>query len=282
MLKIGEFSKLSQITVQALHHYDEIGLLKPVKVDPFTNYRYYSVDQLPQIHRIIALKELGLSLEQIRLMISTNISVEQIREMLLLKQAESQQRVREEKERLRRIEFRLQMIDIDKQMPTLDVVIKKIPASVALTVRRSMTQQNMIPFGIEVEKALVAHNVKRAGPVTEIRFEKEFQPVHNDVLFAWPVSSLHKTHVPLATFGTLEPQMIDGLPKVASYVVHGLNPEQIADQMTLFRHWILDNGYQLCPSHRLVFHNGPTEHAEYKDWIIEFQHEVMLVDEAKD
>ncbi len=279
MLKIGEFSKLSQVTVKTLHHYDEIDLLKPVKIDPFTNYRYYSVDQLPRVHRIMALKDLGLSLEQIGLMLNTDISVEQIRGMLRLKQGESQQRMREEQERLRRIEFRLQMINIEGQMPALDVIIKEIPAITALTLRQSMKPQDMIPFGIEVENALTAHNVKLSGPVAEIRFEEEFRPVHNDVLFVWPVSDLHMKPVTLATFGTLEPQMIDRLPKVASYMAHGLNPAQIADKMAVFRHWIVDNGYLLCTSHRVVFHNGPTEHAEYEDWIIEFQHEIVLIDD---
>ncbi|MEJ2047981.1 MAG: MerR family DNA-binding transcriptional regulator, partial [Dehalococcoidia bacterium] len=47
MLKIGDFSRLSRVTVKALRYYDEIGLLKPVEVDRFTGYRYYSLDQLP-------------------------------------------------------------------------------------------------------------------------------------------------------------------------------------------------------------------------------------------
>jgi len=63
MFKIGEFSKLSQVTVKTLRYYDEIGLLKPAEVDRFTSYRYYSVDQLPRLNRILALKDLGLSLE---------------------------------------------------------------------------------------------------------------------------------------------------------------------------------------------------------------------------
>ena len=47
MLKIGEFSRLSQVTVKTLRYYDEIGLLKPSEIDRFTDYRYYSLDQLP-------------------------------------------------------------------------------------------------------------------------------------------------------------------------------------------------------------------------------------------
>ena len=60
MLRIGEFSRLCRVTVKTLHHYDEIGLLKPAHIDQFTDYRYYSLDQLPRIHSIMALKELGL------------------------------------------------------------------------------------------------------------------------------------------------------------------------------------------------------------------------------
>ena len=48
MLKIGEFSKLSRVSVRMLRHYDEIGLLKPAEIDRFTDYRYYREDQLPR------------------------------------------------------------------------------------------------------------------------------------------------------------------------------------------------------------------------------------------
>ncbi len=65
MLKIGDFSRLSRVSVKALRYYDELGLLKPVEIDRFTGYRYYSVAQLPRLHRILVFKELGFSLEQI-------------------------------------------------------------------------------------------------------------------------------------------------------------------------------------------------------------------------
>jgi len=82
MFRIGEFSKLSQVTVKALRYYDEIGLLKPAKVDPFTGYRYYSADQLPRLNRILALKDLGLSLAQISRLLDGDLPPAQIRGML--------------------------------------------------------------------------------------------------------------------------------------------------------------------------------------------------------
>lgn len=65
MLKIGEFSKLSRVSVRMLRHYDEIGLLKPAETDRFTDYRYYREDQLPTVCRITALKDMGFSLADI-------------------------------------------------------------------------------------------------------------------------------------------------------------------------------------------------------------------------
>ncbi|MFN2189447.1 MAG: MerR family transcriptional regulator, partial [Candidatus Promineifilaceae bacterium] len=113
MLKIGEFSRLSEVTVKTLHHYDELGLLRPAHIDRFTGYRYYTVEQLPKIHRIMALKELGLSLEQISSLFQGDVSTEQIQGMLRLRQAEIQQQLREEQKRLALVEFRLRMVEAE-------------------------------------------------------------------------------------------------------------------------------------------------------------------------
>jgi DNA-binding transcriptional MerR regulator len=65
MLKIGDFSRLSQVSIKTLRYYDEVGLLKPAQIDQSSGYRYYSVAQLGQVHRILALRDLGFSLDQI-------------------------------------------------------------------------------------------------------------------------------------------------------------------------------------------------------------------------
>ena len=65
MLKIGEFSKLSRVSIRMLRHYDDIGLLKPAEIDNFTGYRYYREEQLFTIGRITALKDMGFALADI-------------------------------------------------------------------------------------------------------------------------------------------------------------------------------------------------------------------------
>ncbi len=93
MLKIGDFSRLSRVTVKALRYYDEIGLLKPVEVDRFTGYRYYAADQLPRLNRIIALKSLGLSLEEVGKLVDNSLTPEHIKQLLSVKRAEISERL---------------------------------------------------------------------------------------------------------------------------------------------------------------------------------------------
>ena len=133
MLKIGEFSRLSQVTIKTLHHYDELGLLKPVHIDPITNYRFYDVEQLPRIHRIMALKEMGLSLEQIGTMLENEPSTEEMRGMLRMQQAQIQQQVNAAQRQLAMVEFRLQMIEAESNFPELDVVMKRVEPLRALS-----------------------------------------------------------------------------------------------------------------------------------------------------
>ena len=110
MLKIGEFAWLSQVTVETLRHYDRIGLLKPVHLDQFTGYRYYSLGQLPRLNRILALKDLGLPLEKIAQLLDKNISLNEIRGILELIQVELKEQIQETQRHLACVEARLEQI----------------------------------------------------------------------------------------------------------------------------------------------------------------------------
>ncbi|MCA9840329.1 MAG: MerR family transcriptional regulator [Trueperaceae bacterium] len=90
MLRIGSFAHFAQISVVTLRHYDQIGLLKPMKIDEATGYRLYSAKQIYEVKRILALKDLGLSLEQIKEILVEGISPEQLHCMLMLRQLEEQ------------------------------------------------------------------------------------------------------------------------------------------------------------------------------------------------
>jgi DNA-binding transcriptional MerR regulator len=165
MIRIGLFSKLSQVPVKTLRYYDEIGLLEPAEIDSFTDYRYYSVIQLPRLNRILALKDLGLSLNQIAQLLTEELPVEQLRGMLRLKQVEIQQRMGQEEEKLARVAARLRQIEQENKMSNYDVVIKKVEPQRIASVRDvipSYPEQGHL--WQELETVMVQSKIKSTGP----------------------------------------------------------------------------------------------------------------------
>jgi DNA-binding transcriptional MerR regulator len=107
MLTIGGFAQVGQVSPRMLRHYDELGLLRPERVDPATGYRHYDIGQLARLHRLLALRDLGFSLEQTRDILDDELSLDQLRGMLRLRQAQVERTLGDEQARLRRIEARL-------------------------------------------------------------------------------------------------------------------------------------------------------------------------------
>ena len=91
MLTISEFARLGQVSPRMLRHYDETGLLTPAKVDAQTGYRFYDVAQLARLHRLVALRELGFGLEQIRPILEEELPAGELRGMLRMRKAQIEQ-----------------------------------------------------------------------------------------------------------------------------------------------------------------------------------------------
>jgi DNA-binding transcriptional MerR regulator len=126
MFSIGEFARLGAVSIRALRHYDEIGLLPPAEVDPVTGYRSYSAKQLRQLNRIVALKDLGLTLGQIGQLLD-GITVEELHGMLLLRRAQLERELQRQRHHLLGVEARLRHIAQEDDMPADDIVVKQIP-----------------------------------------------------------------------------------------------------------------------------------------------------------
>lgn len=127
MLTIGQFASHGRVSVRMLRHYDTIGLLRPACVDPLSGYRSYQVEQLAELNRIVALKDLGFGLQQVQELLRTPVDAAQLRGMLLLRRAEIRARIQDEVDRLARVEARLAMIENEAFAPAIDVVIKALP-----------------------------------------------------------------------------------------------------------------------------------------------------------
>ncbi len=116
MFRIGDFSRLSHTPVSTLRYYDEVGLLKPVEVDHFTGYRYYTFDQLARLHRILALKDLGFSLDEIGHLLADDVPILQLYAMLQRKRADLLDQTQDNHERLERLDTWQKQIEKENNM----------------------------------------------------------------------------------------------------------------------------------------------------------------------
>lgn len=122
MFSTGEFSRIARVSKRLLQFYDEEGVFRPAVTDPQTGYRRYRARQLAELNRILALKEMGLSLAEIRTCISERISNEAVRAMFEQKRIELERSIQDDLRRLRAIEARL-----NEQAPMQDVLVKSLP-----------------------------------------------------------------------------------------------------------------------------------------------------------
>lgn len=145
MFKIGDFAVISQIPSSQLRYYDEIGLFEPSHIDSQNGYRYYKLEQLADLNRIMALKNLGLSLDEVQHLLKNHVSNNNIRQMLEAKREEIKQRLEEEQTRLRQVEARLQLLEQGYTPTTQPVIIKPVPAQTYLAFKQvSMDHESFV------------------------------------------------------------------------------------------------------------------------------------------
>jgi DNA-binding transcriptional MerR regulator len=236
MLKIGDFSRLSQVSVKTLRYYDEVGLLKPTQVDQVSGYRYYSVAQLRQLHRILALRDLGFSLDQIGYVLAGEPSTEELRGMLRLRRAEQQQRLLKEQECLDRVEALLQLIHQENTMNTDAVIIKDTDPLRFASIRKTIPAYNQIGqlFG-ELFRDFPRSAAR--GPCFAIWHDDEHKDQDVDAEACVPIDEKYQSppSVRCADLPTI---------KVASLIHHGAY-NTLSQSYQIVLKWIEANGYQV-------------------------------------
>ncbi|RMF77429.1 MAG: MerR family transcriptional regulator [Chloroflexi bacterium] len=270
MLKIGEFSRLSQISIKALHIYDERGLLRPEHVDTFTSYRYYSFEQLPRAHHIMALKGMGLSLEQIGLIINQEMNIDELRGMFRLKKAELEQQVREEQQRLAMVEFHLKMIEVEDNMPELNVIVKEIPSFAALYLRFRPVEHQIPTTAQEINELIAVGKIKHTGQFMGAVYGEKINPDNYEFAFIVPVTDEQSGDVELSTNDKL---VLTQIPPVlaATIVVRGHGEADLFEKQVLLERWAIENGYGLCHEYRAIHHKGAMHHVPQSEWVTELQ-----------
>jgi effector-binding domain-containing protein len=247
MFKIGDFSRISLVTVKTLRFYDEIGLLKPARVDDFTGYRYYTADQLPRLNRILALKDLGFTLEQIAPALDEGVSPDRLRGMLCRKRAEIQRRMQEEQKALGRVEARLKQIEQEGKMSSYEVVIKKVEPIRVASVRE------VLPIYPDIGRLfcdlfgyIAQQGARPAGPCSAIWHETEYKERDVDAEACVPVDA------DLPGSGRIRVYELPAVETMASTIHHGAY-NRFCEAYTAILKWIEANGYTIVGPNREIY-----------------------------
>src|SRR4051794_30164571 len=134
MFNIGDFAKLTGLSVRTLRHYDELGLLPPATTHPTTGYRQYSARQLPRVNRLLVLRDLGFSLAEIGPLLDGQLTTDELRGMLILRRSQVATQIEQEQDRLGRVEALLRQIERENDVPVHDVVVRSLPAQRVITI----------------------------------------------------------------------------------------------------------------------------------------------------
>jgi DNA-binding transcriptional MerR regulator/GNAT superfamily N-acetyltransferase len=194
MIRIGDFSRLSQTPVSTLRYYDEIGLLKPVEVDHFTGYRYYTFDQLTRLQRILALKDFGFSLEEIGHLLADDLSIRQLNGLLQRKRADLLDQTRDNHERLERLDTWLKQIEKENNMAAYTIRDACIETDMPDIVRISNPYEDA---PVTVEQRRKAFQYAPDG-----RVQRRLVPVNEKDTVIGYAGYVHEAHSPEGYFTT--------------------------------------------------------------------------------
>jgi DNA-binding transcriptional MerR regulator/effector-binding domain-containing protein len=269
MFSIGEFARIGTVSVRTLRHYDEIGLLPPARVDPETGYRCYSPTQLEQLNRIIALKELGLTLAQVKQLLA-GITLQELRGMLMLRRAQLEQQLEAHRNKLLEVEARLGYIAQEGTMPADDITVKKIPAMGAVAIAApapAYGPENIVPVvnrsRVQFDQLAIPELVTAAGPYMIFYEDDESSDI--TVYLALPVAEPPAELPPPAQYLIL-PE-VEAVVAVRSGRAAGIFPMVYHDLVQ----WADAHGFQTRGPGREVWINEVDDLAEIDQQVFEVQ-----------
>lgn len=264
MLRIGDFSKLSRISIRMLRHYNEIGILVPEVVDDFTSYRYYSETQLPLAGRIQALKNLGFSLASIKELLDKYEDASEMERFLLAKRQEVVEQERMVRQRIRLIDSTIQWLRKDGKIMGYDVSLKTIPELYVASVRKvipTYADEGMLWKILMEETVPLKMQYSNPGYAMAVFHDGEYKENGVDVEVQQSVTGCYPDteHVEFKK---------TPLVQIASATFKG-SYEQIAQVNEAVANWVQDNGYEYDGLSFNIYHVGPSETQNPDEYVTE-------------
>jgi DNA-binding transcriptional MerR regulator len=272
MFTIGDFARHGRVSVRMLRHYDAIGLLRPARTDPATGYRYYTAAQLARLNRVIALKDLGFTLQQVQDIVEETVATEELRGMLRLRRAELESAMTAATMRLVQVEARLRAIESEGHMPTNDVVIKTVPAvrvaeltATAASFEPADISPVIGPLYDELFQRLAAAGISPTGP--GIAYYEDAPEGDGRICVHAAVQVAAALQVGAFQGGAFRVLDLPPLGQAATIVHRGSMDTVLGTAQTLAR-WIDDNGYLSAGYPREINLECPENR---DDWVTELQ-----------
>ncbi len=264
MLRIGDFSKLSRISIRMLRHYDEIGLLVPKSIDNFTSYRYYGEDQLPVADRITSLKNMGFSLSTIGEILKSYDNPQALADFLKVKQAEIIAEAEEVSHRLLLLDTAIKRLRKDDTAMKYNVTVKTMPERYVASVRKvipSYEQEGML-WGIMMsETACMGMQIAENCNSLAMFHDDGYKESDVDVEVQMTVKGSYK-NTENVVFKTVPAVEIASATYKGSY-----------EQMPAVNHavasWVQDNGYEFNDMMFCIYHVSPNQTQNPDEYVTE-------------
>ncbi|MBC2578817.1 MerR family transcriptional regulator [Clostridium sp. DJ247] len=267
MFKIGDFSRLNKISVKALRYYDELDILKPMKVDEQTGYRYYSASQLPRLNRILALKDLGFSLNQISIMLDNNFTTDTVISMLNIKRNEIEENIKSEEIKLSRLQTLISKIKEEENvfMLNYDVIIKEVDSLKVASIRDIIPDYSkQHHLWQELMSHLGRHNIKVIQPCVAIYYDPGYKESDVDIeVCEHIIGNAPETD-------RIKVKELEAVKEMAC-VIHKGSYENLTNAYTVLQKWIEDNNYKIAGANRELYLEGEWSKHSPDEYITEIQ-----------
>ena len=270
MYRIGQFSKITKVTVKALRFYEEEGLLKPEYIDPATGYRYYSSGQLPRMHKITALRQCGFSIAEIRQILSGRGLVQDLADLFSRQKERLEQQALKTAGQLASINHYLETLGRNRRMD-YEIVLKELPR--VLVYSKRMVVESYDTYFTEIPK--IGAEITAANPGLRLSedpsycfimyHDGEYKEQDIDIEFCEAVDRLGKETE------TIKFKIVDRVPQAACVLHKGPYSTLSLAYAAVFR-WIEDNDALVTGNPRESYIDGIWNKGTAEDeWLTEVQ-----------
>jgi effector-binding domain-containing protein len=265
MFKIGEFSRISKVSIKTLHHYDELGILEPSRIDSFTNYRYYSAEQLITLNQILTFKEAGFSLSEIaeifKNMPTKNSLICRLEEKVEI----LENFIKIEQDKLGRLRTNIFLIK-NGGIPLMnEITIKKVEPILVASLRNTITNfDDMGTLWNDLNTYIDSKHITKVVPCMTLYYNGWDIRNGLDIEVIEPVAK---------NFHVNELVKVYELPSVnkMACIVHNGSFSTISKTCNTILNWIKENGYEIDGPVREIYHKGDWVTNDPNEYVTELQ-----------